>query len=371
VSFALLRRSPDIALSGSGSAWLERAPAPLGIVPSIEADVGIVIGVAAVAGAVLSFFVAKDRVTPVALGGVALAGALALATNAPAGPDRWAAPVLAAIVAAYVASIVVLASVVIVIARARVPFAEASAAFVVLLELALPVRALDETGARRDARVGHAADVWTDVAWGPLPPASVVVVQDRPTMARVVAARATGAMRGDLLVVPAFNVQGRAGQRALAAEPKLAPLYRDVALGIAPEELSFAQLGAERPVVTAFDPSWDRALARHLVPVGLMARLEPEPRGASDRRAALEAFASARDRLVRVAVAKKDPVLARATATLLRARAIGMAATGERDVVERSLDDLRIFSPNDPVDAKLVRRLLTTKGPIDVRDLTP
>jgi hypothetical protein len=262
-----------------------------------------------------------------------------------------------------------LAALVVVVARLRIPFAEASAALVVVIELVLPVRALDDTATHRERRVAHAAEVWNDIAWGSAPPASVVLIRDRGTMRRIAVARATGAMRADLAFVPAFDVQGGEGQEALLAEPKLAPLYRDIALGVPPEELSLSRLGAERPVLATFDPTWDRALARHLVPVGLVERFEPEPRGASDRRKALEAFEPGRDRLVRMTVARKDAALAGATTTLLRARAIGMAATGERELLDRALDDLRAFSKNDPVDAKLVRRMLTTKGPIDVKDL--
>jgi hypothetical protein len=190
-------------------------------------------------------------------------------------------------------------------------------------------------------------------------------------MRRIAASRATGQMRGDLVVVPTFAMPSRATDRALKAEPKLAPLYRDVALGSTPEELSLATLATQRPMLASFDPRWDRGLARHFVPVGLTTRFEPEPRGASDRRKGLEAFTAGKDRLMRVAVARRDPDLATATASLLRARAIGMAACGERDVLSRALDDLRPFAPDDPVASMLVRRIVTSKGPIDVHDLVP
>ena len=190
-------------------------------------------------------------------------------------------------------------------------------------------------------------------------------------MRRIEAARAVGQMRGDLLVVPTFALPSRVTDRALAAEPKLAPLYRDVALGSTPEELSLAQLASQRPLLAGFDPHWDRNLARHFVPIGLTTRVEPEPRGSSDRRRALDAFTAGKDRLVRVAVAKKDPELAVATASLLRGRAIAMAACGERDVLSRALDDLRPFAPDDAVASTLVRRIVTSKGPIEVRDLAP
>ena len=199
----------------------------------------------------------------------------------------------------------------------------------------------------------------------------MVLVADRGTMRRVASARAAGEMRGDLVVVPAYDVQGRAGQRALLTEPRLARLYRDMALGIPPEELSLAQLSAQRPLLGTFDPKWDRTLSRHLVPAGLTSRFETEPRGASDRKKALDAFLASKERLVRITVAKKDAELAAATAALLRARAVGLAATGERDLLSRALDDLRAFAPDDAIGATLVRRIVTTKGAIDVRDLSP
>jgi hypothetical protein len=178
-------------------------------------------------------------------------------------------------------------------------------------------------------------------------------------------------MRGDLVVVPTFDLDATSAGRALRTEPKLAALYRDIALGSAPEELSLTELASVRPLLATFDPRWERSLARHLVPLGLSSIFEPEPRGASERKHALETFAPARDRLVRAFASKREPDLGRATATLLRARAIAMAACGDRDVLERSLDDLRVFAPGDLVGTTLERRTLTTKGPIDVRDLAP
>jgi hypothetical protein len=223
--------------------------------------------------------------------------------------------------------------------------------------------------ASTEARAPRAAAWWSELAWGPAPSAAIVLVSTPAIHARVAAAHALGEMRGDVLFVPAFDLRTRLGDRALLAESKLAPLYRDVALGSAPEELSFAQLADQRPVLAAFDARWDRALARHLVPVGLLSRYEAEPRGVSDRRKALEAFNPSKDRLVRISVARKDPELARVTASLLRARAIAMAATGDREVLSKALDDLRPFAPDDAVASTLVRRLVTSKGAIDVSDL--
>jgi hypothetical protein len=371
---ALLGRAPEIAVSAASplaSPLGEGRGAHVGIAVAANAEVGLAVLLAAGAGLALAARVPQARQALVSLAAVTGVGALAVALGAPVGPSRTGAVVLAASVAVHALAAVALAAAVVAIGRARVPFAQASAALVVVLELVLPVRAVDETLGRRDARAPDAASAWTEAAWGAAPAAAVLLVSSPGTMRRVAAARATGEMRADLLVVPTFALPSRATDRALRAEPKLAALYRDLALGVTPEELSLATLALHRPTLTSFDPRWDHNLARHFVPIGLTTRFEPEPRGASDRKKALDAFAPAKERLVRMIVANKDPDLASATASLLRARAVGMAACGERDVLSRSLDDLRPFSPEDPVANALVRRMVTSKGVIDVRDLAP
>ena len=366
--FLLSRRSPELVLDVPLFSFVERGDA-LSPRAFAREEIGIVLGLAIVAGAVLAFLARPARRALLGLLAVVLVGLLAIMLRMPAGTSRVAAPILAALVAAHVIAAVALGAAVIAISRAKVPFAEASAALVVVLELVLPVRALDDTATRRESRAPRAAPIWNDIAWEGAPPGALLLVSDRTTMRRITAANATGEMRADLLVVPSFDLHGRLATRALVQEPKLAPLYRDVALGLPPEELSFGEISTQRAVLVTFHPKWDRALARHLVPVGLTARFEPEPRGASDRKKALDAFAPAKDRLVRVTVARRDPELAAVTAKLLRARAIAMAATGEKEMLARALDDLRAFAPDDPVGTTLVRRTVTTKGPIDVRDL--
>jgi hypothetical protein len=120
-----------------------------------------------------------------------------------------------------------------------------------------------------------------------------------------------------------------------------------------------------------FDPRWDRALARHLVPAGLVSRFEPEPRGASDRRHALDLARPDLARLERTAASPCDLELCAAAASLLRARAIGFAAAGDREMIARGLDELRPFAPGDRVASELVRRVVTGKGAIPVKDLAP
>jgi hypothetical protein len=374
VAGALVRRTPELGLADAttlASPLGERLGARVSLGPWAAAELGYLMAFSALVGLVLAARLPASRRLLASIVGIILVGLLALVLGAASSPSSVGAPVLAALAAAHMLAAITLATVVETIGAARVPFAQASAALVVVLELVLPVRAADETLGRRETRASNAANVWNEVAWGAAPTAAVVLVADAVTMRRIAAARAVGQMRADLLIVPTFALPSRVTDRALAAEPKLAPLYRDVALGSTPEELSLAQLASERPLLAGFDPRWDRNLARHFVPVGLTTRFEPEPRGSSDRRRALDAFSGAKERLVRVVVARKDPDLASATARLLRGRAIGMAACGEREVLSRALDDLRPFAPDDAVASTLVRRIVTSKGAIEVRDLVP
>lgn|GEM_PF-1165829 len=367
--FALSHRDLGMGLivSPFGSAPSERAPWGASLASLVSSEIGTVLVVAAAIGIFLMAWLPSARRLLASLLGVIAVGVLAALLRAPS--SNIGAPVLAALVAVHIFSAVALTCAVTLIAGARVPFASVSSAFAVLFVLVFPVRAADEAALRREARMPRAQASWNELAWGSLPPSSILLVSDAPTLRRLTRARATGELRPDLLVVPTSNVRSRRAERALVAEPRLASLYRDLALGSLPEELSLAELARARPLFASFDPSWERALARHFVPVGLTSRFEPESQSASDRRRALEDFRVSRDRLVELAVNKRDRDLAAVTASLLRARAIAVAACGERETLSLALDDLRSFSPDDAVADMLVRRMVTSKGPIDLRDL--
>jgi hypothetical protein len=120
------------------------------------------------------------------------------------------------------------------------------------------------------------------------------------------------------------------------------PLWRDLELLGAPTEESLSWVASTRPLAMSYQPRWGRSIARHLVPLALFDRFAPEPRGASDRRHAFDAFAAVRERLAKTAA--HDPELADATAYLLGSRALAAAMNGERDLVQRSLDDVRPFA---------------------------
>jgi hypothetical protein len=313
-----------------------------GVAPSIgglvRIELGVVVPALAIAGAVLGFLVEAARPLVCALLALLAAGVACAAIGAPAGPARFAAPVLASLAAVGPLAGIAMQALVRAIDRARVPLARESAAMVLLLELVVPVEAADEALFRTTPRVTDAAAVWDDLAWGTLPPHTALLVTQPRVYARALAARAGGTLQPDVTVVP-LDAHGTAAARMLARDPDLIPLWRDLELLGAPTEGTLSALASSRPVAMAYEPRWGRAVARSLVPAGLLDRLEPEPRGSSDRRAALDAFAAPRARLA--AACGTDPDLAATAGVLLRARAAGIEATGDRDLAARALDEAK------------------------------
>jgi hypothetical protein len=336
--------------------------------PFLRAELGVVLGAMAAGGAVLAALAPRARALGAALLAVVVVGFASGWAGAPLGPTRFGAPVLAATAAACGLAGASMQAIVRAIAEAKVPLARASAAMVLVLELAIPVDSADEALLRTLPRANGAAALWDDLAWGELPPRTVVLVSDARLGRRAAAAQATGALRGDLAVVPA-QTRGAAASRVLSQDAALVPLWRDLELAGSPSEASLSSLASVRPLAMTYEPRWGRALGRHLVPVALLDRFEPEPRGASDRKRALDAFAPKRERLARVA--SKDPELAGASAYLLRARALDVAESGDRDLVGRTVDDLHTFAPDDPVAAAIVARVVLGKGAPKLDDLRP
>lgn len=337
--------------------------------PFVQRELGVVLLAAAAAGVVLAMLVPRARATAAGLVAMSGTGLACAWLGAPMGPTRFGAPVLVALACACVLAGVAMQALVRAVAEARVPLARASAAMVIVLELVAPVDAADDAFDRCSVRPQGAppwldspAATWNDAAWGELPPRAVVLVTDRAVWRRAAASRATGVLRGDVTVVPVF-AHGAEAARFLARDPALLPLWRDLELAGAPGEESLSTLAAVRPVAMAYDPAWAHVLAKHLVPAGLFDRFEPEPRGTSDRRQGLDAFLPVRERLAR-AVARAhdrrfaDPEVAAAAATLLRQRLLDLAASGDRDLVGRAVDDLHAFAPDDATAAQVVQKMV-------------
>jgi hypothetical protein len=337
----------------------------------VRAEPGVIVSALAVAGLALGAFVPRARALLAGVTALAIIGLASPLAGAAAGTTRFGAPVLAGTAALVVLAGIGMQGVVRAVATARVPFAKASATMIVLLELTFPVHAADEALARGIERARGAAATWDGVAWGSLPPGAALLVTDRRPMRRLLAARACGELRGDLAVVPTYALDSPAARRELVREPALVPLWRNLKLSAMPGELALSELAAARPLAVVYEPKWDRPLARHLVADGLAMRFEPEPRGASDRRRALDAFVPNRDRLAKTILATRDPDLVEASVMLLRARTIALAASGDRDIVARAVEDLHTFAPNDPVAAQIVARVVLGKGAVELKDLRP
>jgi hypothetical protein len=369
LAIGLARRVSPLAIAAGlfARSFGERGESPAGAPLALMQEVGTLSCVAALAGVVIAWRAPEARRAVMALVAVVAVGVVAMALGAPAGPSRYGAPVLAGIGAAYAIAAVAMQAIVRVVDQARVPFARASASMILVLEAVIPARAADDASVRADERQAAASGAWNDAAFGAVPADTALLVGDPRVHARLLATRAAGEMRADVALVPLFDLAGPAALHELARDPNLRSLWHDATLVGPPQEASLSALASSRPITLPYDPAWERALARHLVPVGLFGRFEPEPRGASDRRRALDETAPARDALARLAA--NDRELQALTASLLRARLVAFAAAGERDVIGRGIEDLRPFAPRDALSAELVRRMSVGRGAIDLKDL--
>jgi hypothetical protein len=324
--------------------WLGDASASVADSPTrfLQTDAGPVFLVLAVTGAAIAARFERARPLTAALVVIAALGLACAWVGAPAGPMRFGAPVLAAHAALALLAGVALQAAVRAAATARLPMARASAAMVLLIAMVFPVEAADDVLAQsaQDSESAEAATLWNEVAWGTLPPNSIVVVGDPSVLSRARAARGQGQLRDDILVVATCS-GCEPPWREITREPSLVPFWRDIELTGTPTEGSLSFAAAARPLVTAYDRRWGAAIGRHLVPLALFDRFEVEPRGSSDRRRALDATAPARERLAKRAA--NQPDLAQASASLLRARAFVMEASGDRALAERAEADARAY----------------------------
>lgn len=361
------RADASLAVGPFASPWGERIGPPHAVLPFLDDQLGAVFLGLAVGGAALGVWRRDSRAAAVSsLAAIALTS-VCVARGAALGPDRFAVPAL--VLLAHVALFAKegMAAGLGFVAETKVAFAKVSALLVGVVLLALPARQLDLASLRLANKSGAPERAFAELAWQRLPLGAVVIVSDPAISRRILASRAQGEARADVLFV---RLRHASSLSALALEPRLAPLLRDDALYGAPEEWALSSLASSRPTALTFDPRWPRPLARHLVAAGLFDRFYAEPRGLSDRRDALAALAPLRLALERSLVKCADPDVASAAASLLRARLLGAAASGDRDVIGLALDDLRPFSPGDPLAFEIVRRAVGTRGPIDVSDLT-
>jgi hypothetical protein len=306
-------------VSALADGWANERESPMAKTPLrlIVAEAGVLSAVLGLGGLALALLVVRARPLASALATIVVLGLASTWVGAPAGPKRFGPPALVAIAAACALASVAMQAIVRAVAAARIPLARSSAAMVFSLALVGPVEGAEESLARARSGPGDAAAIWDDVVWGALPPRTVVLVTNRRVYERALAARAIGSLRGDVAVVPTFAF-GVLARRALARDPALLPVWRDLELAGALTEESLSSLASARPLAMACEPHWGRTLGRHLVSLTLFDRFSPEPRGESDRRRGLDAFAPKRERLERAVT--RDPGLVEATAALQEAR---------------------------------------------------
>jgi hypothetical protein len=334
-------------------------------------ELGLVALVVAALGLVWMLRLERSRRDAIRCAVLIALGGGALALGAPMGPLRFGAACLVLAFAVLLLVVMVVHQGIARIFSAPIPLAKVSGVLALVFLAALPLRMLDETDTRLLAYRHDATATWEDLAFDGLPPKALVLIRDRRLWTRTQAAQATGTLRTDISVVPTTLLKARAATDVLAREPALAPLLRDILLGGAPTEMTLSTLAQSKPLCVEFAHTWGQNLAKHLVPVGLFMQYEAEPRGLSERRVALDGQVVLRDRLARAIAGSGDPELSNLTIRALRLRAMSTALTGERASTVRTLEDLRVFAPNDVILDELVKRALVSKGYIEISDLDP
>jgi hypothetical protein len=332
-----------------------------GAVELLAGELGWILVTLSILGAALALGARRSRAAAMGIVGVLVSSAMAVAIGAPAGPWRFGAPALLLVGAASALTAVSLQWVISAVAEARVPLAPASAAMVLLLASTFPVLTLDDALARSEARATGGTRAWDDAAFEALPAGTLLLVPDRGLYARALAAKAVGELRGDLSLVPSFDVARPDAERELLALPELKPLLRDFALYGEARERTLSSVAASRPLALGLLPSWENALSRHVVPCGLFAIFHAEPRGASERLHALDDGALAIGQLHEAIIPSGDAELSAMTERLLKARSRSLSSLGEKEAVDRVADDSLALALPAARGARRARRLLTSR----------
>jgi hypothetical protein len=255
----------------------------------------------------------------------------------------------------------------------RLPMAKGAAILLVMSDLTVAVAAAEEASFASDRSAWRGAEALTDEIWDGLPPNAVLLLRSQAAARRVGAALLAQGTRTDVLVVPALATRdARIALRLLQREPALQKVVQDIALEGRPGEEALTILADARPVFAEFDPSWDRRVYSHLVPENGWLRFWPEPRGASDRRAAFADLRTRSDRVIAASIAggKPDPD----TGAMLRARlmdgAVIAALLGDREEATALAARVGEIQGGELFSAELMQKILATKsGPIDAKGL--
>ncbi len=331
----------SIEVGAFASAWGEGAMTTPRVIAWTIArrELGVIALAFAAVGTVMTLRSRVTRPMGASLVAMVISGFAVSALGAPAGPARFGGALLASLAALAILSACGMATIVSVLARAKIPAARASAAMIVLLEVVVAVRVADDASLAMSKRNFSATARWNARVFGGLPKNAVLLLPTPRLFLRARAARAVGALAEDVIVIPTFGLGARATSAAIVREPLVAPLVRDLALYGVPEEFSLSELAATRPTLVAFDARWDKRFARHLVPEGAFDHYFVEPRGASER---VKAFVPLTEDEVRSQAT--DELLTLATRDLVHARSVAAALTNEHDWIDMTAAELRRVS---------------------------
>jgi hypothetical protein len=293
---------------------------------------------------------------------------LALLTPDPFGPPRLLAVAGLAIGAALGVQAAALS-----LLRARLPFARPAAVLLVVFDFTLVFVGSEASAFATERRAAVTNEIWTDQGLGSLPPRALLLARSEAIAWRLWSAQLVRGERPDVVVVPTTLLErGALRRRLLAAEPALAPLLRDIALGGKPSEYALTTLADARPLFVELDASWDERLSEHIVPQSFWLRFRANPVGRSDRTVALARAGSRFERVVEAVLPGDDPAATAATRAVvvagLRQRALFLAARQDRDTALETATVLERLAPNDEV-AERVKRELTAKGHKEVAAL--
>lgn len=322
-------------------------------------DIGVLPFGLATFGAVFALGRAKTRALAVPLVAFVLvdlalpASHVALLLPDPFGPTRLLALGALGILAALGVQAAALA-----LARARLPFAQPTAVLLVVFDFTLVFVGSEASAAATERRASVASEVWTDEGLRSVPPNGILLARSEALAWRLWSAQLLRGERPDALVVPTSLLErGALRRRLLGAEPALAPLLRDMALGGKPTEYALATLADARPLFVELDPSWDERLNDHVVPESFWLRFQANPVGRSDRTASLERGGRRFERVLAACAPTDAAEGGRATREVvvagLRDRALFLLARRDRETALATAASLERLSPHDEVAAKV------------------
>lgn len=257
------------------------------------------------------------------------------------------------------------------LARARLPFAPLLGRLVFLLGVGLVVLTGEDGRRALERRSVSAARIWTNEAFGDLPPGAIVI-SDAPEIAwRLWAARVTEGTRPDVMLVPSSLLgHGNVARELLQAEPRIAGLIRDHATYGTASELSLSQLADARPLKVELDYDWDKRLLAYLTPDGVWSDVAPHALGRSDRKTSYATVQRSFTRILKHADTERgsdDRTLDRITSDLYH-HALTSATLGDTDLAKRILRRLRRIRPDEPAWQHLQQKLETSpRGAPNVR----